>query len=78
MVVVAPPTFKGIDMARIDNWFEFGDGIAGFISGHERQDDFTPGKLQWTSKVIELNEKEGYAVTQSGTRYELGEKVQSF
>lgn len=60
-------------MPRIENWFYYGDGIGGQITGHQRQDQFT-SDCQWTSKVIAMNEEEGWCQTEN-TRYELGKRA---
>lgn len=59
--------------ARIDDWFWFGNGLVGMVSGHKAQDTFNLGQ-QWTSRVVEMHENEGWCLTESGTRYTLGKK----
>lgn len=62
-------------MPRIENWFKYGDGIAGKITGHPNQESFK-SDCQWTSKIEQMSEEEGWAETQSGTRYTLGKKLE--
>lgn len=58
---------------KIDNWFPMADGMAGKITGHPRQSDFSTD-MQITSPIkLTGKEKEGdTVVSKSGTVYILG------
>lgn len=59
-------------MPKINNWMKLGPYLMGEITGHNRQEKFK-APLQMTSRIIEMNEKEGWCRTQN-TLYELGKE----
>ena len=64
-------------MPKIENWFPMAGGLVGKVSGHDNQETFH-SHSQLTSIITEANEEEGYVITESGTRYELGKRHESF
>lgn len=59
--------------AHIENWGHFRNGLLGMVSKHPRQEEFHT-ELQNTSRLVELNEEEGWAET-NNTFYTLGKRA---
>jgi hypothetical protein len=55
-------------MAKINNWYPFGNSLIGEITEHPRRAEFS-GELQRTSTVLG---KKGDKVITRNTEYELG------
>lgn len=62
---------------KIEDWFPLFGGLAGKITGHPRQEEFLTD-CQLTSILVEVHQDEGYVITRSGTRIELGTPHESF
>ena len=64
---------------RIEQWLPFHTHpfsadfvLCGYVFGNPK---FIDGTLITTSRVVELDLSEGYAITKSGSRYELGSRL---
>jgi hypothetical protein len=70
-----PQNVSNKPTANIDDWsYIGGDRLLGTISNHYRQSDFQTN-LQMTSRIIRIDEKEGFAETEN-TFFILGKRME--
>lgn len=59
-------------MAKLTNWFVFGDSLIGDVTEHPRQHEFSTRHVRTSSIKGKRGDK---VVTRSGTEYELTDQM---